>query len=172
MTPPEIAFLQSTSGGAIVILVSLIAFGITIWWSHNDPERIAAVCGGTGTALLVTVVTFIAMIAGWWQGTFFQIPLVVLLAINIPFQLSGYTLWLGWYRWMRRKTHWAWLIYGVIVFLVFIPTVFVVDPIQMQRGQFFMGGGYTILWDSLLGQLVLWSAVLFYELARKRLVRE
>ena len=40
----------------------------------------------------------------------------------------------------------------------------------MQRGQFFMGGGYTILADALLGQLVMWSPMVFYELARRRLV--
>ena len=172
MIPPEIAFLQSRIGGAIVVLISLILFGITLWWAHSYPERIAAVWGGAITALLVTLITFIAMAAGWWQGTFFEIPLIVILAINLPFQTAGYTLWLGWYRWLRRKTDRAWLIYAIIIFLVFIPTVFFVDPIQMQRGQFFMGAGYTILWDALLGQVVLWTPVIFYELARKRLVKE
>ena len=171
MTPPEISFLQSTTGGAIVVIVALAAFALTLWWARNHPDRIAAMWGGAGTALLVTIVTFIAMTSGWWQGSYTQIPLIVLLAINLPFQIAGYTLWLGWYRWLRGKTHWAWLIYGVIIFLLFIPTVVFVDPIQMQRGQFSMGGGYTVWWDTLLGQVVMWSPVVFYELARKRLVK-
>jgi hypothetical protein len=172
MVPPEIAFLQSRSGGTMVVLVSLLLFGFTIWWAHNRSERIAALWGGAAAALLFTLLMFISMNAGWWQGAFFQLPLIVILAINLPFQIAGYTLWLGWYRWLRRKTHWAWLIYGIVILLVFIPTVFFVDPIQMQRGQFFMGGGYTILWDSVLGQVSLWTPVIFYELARKRLVKE
>ena len=171
MTPPEIAFLRSTLGGGIIVLAAIVLFAITIRWSRHNPDRIAAVWGGTGTALLVSIVTFIAFQAGWWQGAYSQIPRIVLLAINIPIQLSGYTLWLGWYRWLRRKTNWAWLIYGLVILLVFIPTVLFVDPLQMQRGQFSMGSGYTVLWDALLGQVVLWSPVIFYELARKRLVK-
>ena len=171
MTPPEIAFLQSTSGGAFIVLVANILFAITVWWARHNPDRIAAVWGGTGTALLVSLVTFIAFRAGWWQGAYSQIPWIVLFAINIPIQLSGYTLWLAWYRWLRHKTNWAWLIYGFVILLVFIPAVLFIDPIQMQRGQFRMGNGYTILWDALLGQIVLWSPVIFYELARKRIVK-
>jgi len=172
MTPPEIAFLQSPLGGVIVVALALMAFAVTLLWAWNHPDRIAAMWGGAGTALLVTIVTFIAMAAGWWQGSYTEIPLIVLLAINLPFQIAGYTLWLGWYRWLRGKSRWAWLIYGVIVFLLFIPTVVFVDPIQMQRGQFSMGSGYTIVWDALLGQFVMWSPVAGYELARKRLVKE
>jgi hypothetical protein len=110
------------------------------------------------------------MIMGWWQGGFFEIPLIVILAIELPLQIAGYTLWLGWYRWLRSKTARAPLIYGIVV-LLFFPIVLLVDPIQMQRGQFFMGGGYTILADALLGQLVMCSPMIFYELARRRLVQ-
>jgi hypothetical protein len=172
MSPPEIAFLQSRLGGVITVAIAFVFFTITLLWAWKRPDRIATMWGGAGTALLVTIVTFIAMAAGWWQGGYTEIPLIVLLAINLPLQIAGYTLWLGWYRWLRRKTRWAWLMYGVIVFLIFIPTVVFVDPIQMQRGQFNMGGGYSIWWDTLLGQLVMWSPVVGYELARKRLVKE
>jgi hypothetical protein len=171
--PPEIEFLASRSGGAIVVVSSLLLLGVTLLWAlrRRNPERIAALLGGTGTAVLVTTVTLLAMIMGWWQGGFFEIPLIVILAIELPCQIAGYTLWLGWYRWLRGKTARAPLIYGIIV-LLFFPIVLLVDPIQMQRGQFFMGGGYTILADALLGQVVMWSPMVFYELARRRLVRD
>lgn len=170
--PPEIEFLASPRGGAIVGVLSLMLLGVTLLWAlrPRNPERIAALLGGTGTAVLVTVVTLLAMIVGWWQGGFFEIPLIVILAIELPLQIAGYTLWLGWYRWLRGKTARAPLIYGIIV-LLFFPIVLFVDPIQMQRGQFFMGGGYTILADALLGQLVMWSPMVFYELARRRLIQ-
>jgi F0F1-type ATP synthase assembly protein I len=169
--PPEIEFLASPSGGAIVVISSLLLLRITLLWAlrQHNPDRIAALLGGTGTAVLVTVVTFLAMIMGWWQGDFFEIPLIVILAIEVPLQIAGYTLWLSWYRWLRRKTARAPFIYGIIV-LLFFPIVLLVDPIQMQRGQFFMGGGYTILADALLGQVVMWSPIVFYELARRRIV--
>ena len=171
--PPEIEFLASPRGGAIVVASSLILLGITLLWAlrPRNPERIAALLGGTGAAVLVTAVTILAMIRGWWQGGFFEIPLIVILAIELPLQIAGYTLWLGWYRWLRGKTVRAPLIYWIIVLLLF-PIVLLVDPIQMERGQFFMGGGYTILTDALLGQAVMWSPMIFYELARRRLVYE
>ena len=170
--PPEIAFLASPRGGAIVVVLSLLLLGVTLLWAlrqHNS-DRIAALLGGTGTAVLVTAVTLLAMLVGWWQGGFFEVPLIVILAIELPLQIAGYTPWLGWYRWLRSRTARAPLIYGIIV-LLFIPIIFLVDPIQMQRGQFFMGNGYTILADAFLGQLVMWSAMIFYELARRRLIQ-
>ena len=170
--PPEIEFLASLRGGAIVVVLSLMFLAVTLLWAlrQHNPDRIAALLGGTGTAVLVTVVTLLAMIMGWWQGGFFEIPLIVILAIELPLQIAGYTLWLSWYRWMRGKTARAPLIYGIIV-LLFFPIVLLVDPIQMQRGQFFMGNGYTVFVDALLGQVVMWSPMIFYELARRRLFR-
>jgi len=171
--PPEIEFLASPRGGAVVVVVSLLLLAVTLLWAlraHNL-DRIAALLGGMGTAVLLTAVTLLAMMMGWWQGGFFEIPFIVILAIELPLQIAGYTLWLSWYRWLRRKTTSAPLIYGIIV-LLFFPIIFLVDPIQMQRGQFFMGGGYTILADALLGQVVMWSPMVFYELARRRLVRD
>ena len=170
--PPEIEFLASLRGGAFVVVLSLMFLAFTLLWAlrQHNPDRIAALLGGTGTAVLVTVVTLLAMIMGWWQGGFFEIPLIVILAIELPLQIAGYTLWLSWYRWMRGKTARAPLIYGIIV-LLFFPIVLLVDPIQMQRGQFFMGNGYTVFVDALLGQVVMWSPMIFYELARRRLFR-
>ena len=169
--PPEIEFLAGFRGGAIVVVLSLMLLGVTLLWAWrpDNPDRIAALLGGTGTAVLVTVVTFLAMIMGWWQGGFFEIPWIVILAIELPFQIAGYTLWLSWYRWLRSKTARAPLAYGIIV-LLFFPIVLLVDPIQIQRGQFVMGGGYTVLIDALLGQVVMWSPMIFYELARRRFV--
>jgi len=170
--PPEIAFLASSRGGAVVVTLSFLLLGVTLLWAwrQHNPDRIAALLGGTGTAVLVTAVTLLAMLVGWWQGGFFEIPLIVILAIELPLQIAGYTLWLGWYRWLRGKTARAPLIYAIIV-LLFFPIVLLVDPIQMERGQFFMGNGYTVFVDALLGQVVMWSPMIFYELARRRLFR-
>jgi hypothetical protein len=171
LSPPEILFLRSPLGGILVVSAALGLLAVTIRWARTQPDRLAAFIGGTATAIFITTFTFMAMTFGWWVGSFFEIPIIVLLAIEIPLQIAGYTLWLGWYRWLRRRTTWAWLIYGVVVLLLFVPTVISVDPIQMQRGQFSMGGGYTIWWDVLLGQVVMWMPVAFYEMARNRLVQ-
>jgi hypothetical protein len=120
------------------------------------------------SAVLVGLITLVAVLAGWWQGTFFQIPLPVALAIDLPFSIAGYTLWLGLYRWLAGHTRHAFVIYVGVV-LIFIPVVLLVDPIQMSRGQFEMGGGYTVWMDALVGQLVMLSPVVFYEFFRRRM---
>jgi len=43
-----------------------------------------------------------------------------------------------------------------------------VDPIQMSRGQNQMGGGYTVWIDALVGQIVMLSPAVFYELILRR----
>ena len=95
-----------------------------------------------------------------------ELPLIVLAGIYLPFSIAGYTLWLGGYRWLAGRLRQAFAIYSVIV-LVFIPVVILVDPVQMQRGQFSMGNGYPIWADAALGQLVMWSPVLAYEAIRR-----
>jgi hypothetical protein len=165
--PPEIQFLASPSGGALVVIVALAAFALVIAWAWRPgrPDRRAAVYAAGATSLLVAVVTVIAVIAGWWQGAYFALPLVVLAAIHLPFSIAGYTAWLGTYRWLAGRTRHAFAIYTAVV-LCFIPVIILVDPIQMQRGQFSMGNGYTIWSDAALGQLVMWSPVLAYEAIR------
>lgn len=166
--PPEMEFLDSSIGGAIVIIVALAAFALVVAWAWRPgrADRIAAVYAAGVTSLLVLAVTVIAVIAGWWQGAYFALPLLVLAAIHLPFSVAGYTVWLGVYRWLAGRTRHAFVIYTAIV-LLFIPVVLLVDPVQMQRGQFSMGNGYTIWADAALGQLVMWSPVLAYEAIRR-----
>jgi hypothetical protein len=168
--PPEIAFLASPLGGIIVIAVAIVAFAATIVWARRPghPNRRAAVLAATGTTVLVTLITILAVYAGWWQGAFLEVQLPVSLAIYFPFSIAGYTLWLGIYRWLARHTGHPFLIYLGVV-LLFIPVVLLVDPVQMSRGQFQMGAGYTVWIDALVGQLVMLSPVVFYELLRRRL---
>ena len=167
--PPEIAFLFSPIGGSITIIIAVCAFLAVVFWARRPghPDRWAAVLAATGTSVLVGLITLVAVLFGWWQGAFFQIPLPVALAIDLPFSIAGYTLWLGLYRWIAWKTRWAFLIYVGIV-LLFIPIVLLVDPIQMSRGQFEMGSGYTAWMDALVGQVVMLSPVVFYEFFRPR----
>lgn len=61
----------------------------------------------------------------------------------------------------------AFLIYVAVV-LFFVPTVLFGDPIQISRG-LEIGGGYTILIDAFLGQLVMLSPAVFHELFRRRM---
>jgi hypothetical protein len=166
--PPEIEFIDSSVGGAIVVIVALAALGLVIAWARRPghADRIAAVYAAAVTSLLVAVVTLIAVIAGWWQGAYFALPLVVLAAIHLPFSIAGYAAWLGVYRWLAGRTRRAFALYTAVV-LVFIPVVILVDPWQMQRGQFTMGNGYTIWADAAVGQVVMWSPVLAYEAIRR-----
>jgi len=168
--PPEFQFLQSPFGGTLVVIVALAVFAMTLIWAQRPghPDRWAAVAAATGTSLLVGLITLIAVAAGWWRGAFFAIPLVVAVAIDLPLSIAGYTLWLGGYRWLTHQTRHAFLIYAGVV-LAFIPVVLLVDPIQMGRGQFTMGSGYSIWIDALVGQVVMWSPVLFYEVIRRRM---
>lgn len=167
-TPPEFQFLQSPLGGTLVVIVALAAFAMTLIWARRPghPNRMAAVYAATFTSVLVVAITIVAVAAGWWQGTFFAIPLIVAAAIDLPLSIAGYTLWLGGYRWLAGKTRRAFLIYIVVV-LAFIPVVLLVDPIQMQRNQFTLGNGYTVLTDALVGQVVMLSPVLAYEAIRR-----
>ena len=166
--PPEIEFLQSPGSGTLVVIIALAAFAVVIVWARQPghPDRIAAIYAAGVTSLLVVVVTLVAVSAGWWQGAFFAVPLIVLAAICLPFSIAGYALWLGGYRSLASRTRHAFVIYAAIV-LCFIPVIILVDPIQMQRGQFIMGNGYTIWADAGLGQLVMWSPVLAYEAIRR-----
>ncbi len=168
--PPEIAFLASPLGGFITITVALVALAAPIVWARRPghPDRWAAVLAATGTSLLVALITLLAVTAGWWQGPFFQVPLLVSLAIYLPLSIAGYTLWLGLYRWLARHTSRPFLIYAGIV-LIFIPVVLLVDPIQMSRGQFQMSAGYTIWIDALVGQVVMLSPAALYEFILRRL---
>ena len=168
--PPEFQFLRSAAGALITIVVALASLFITLIWAGKpgQKERWLAVGAATLTSLLVIAITIIAVVMRWWQGAFFtSIPFWVIAAIYVPFSIAGYTLWLGLYRWLARKTRRAWLIYAFIV-LAFIPVVLIVDPIQMQRDQFTMGGGYTVWADTLVGQIVMASPVFFYELLRRK----
>ena len=168
--PPEIAFLASPFGGGITIAIGVCAFLATLFWARRPghPDRWAAALAATGTSVLVGLITLLAIYAGWWQGAFFQIPLTVALAIDLPLSIALYTLWLGLYRWLTRRTRRAFVIYVAVV-LLFIPVVLLVDPIQMSRGQFEMGGGYTVWIDALVGQVVMLSPVVFYEFFRRRM---
>jgi hypothetical protein len=166
--PPEIQFLASPAGGALVGIIALATFAVVIAWTRRPghPDRVAAVYAAGVTSLLVVAVTLVAVSAGWWQGAFLAVPLIVQAAIFLPFSIAGYTLWLGVYRWLAGRTRHAFVIYAVVV-LAFIPVVILVDPVQMQRGQFSMGNGYTIWADAAVGQVVMWSPVLAYEAIRR-----
>ncbi len=168
--PPEIAFLASPLGGGITIAIAIGMFVAMLLWARRPghPDRWAAVLAATCTSVLVGLITLVAVLAGWWQGAFFQIPLPVALAIDLPFSIAGYTLWLGLYRWLAGRMRRAFFIYLAVV-LLFIPVVLLVDPIQMSRGQFEMGAGYTVWIDALVGQLVMLSPVVFYETIRRRM---
>jgi hypothetical protein len=169
--PPEIAFLASPLGGIITIAVALVAFAATIAWARRPghPDHWPAVLAATGTSLLVALITLLAVAAGWWQGAFFQVPLPVLLAIDLPFSIAGYTLWLGLYRWLRRHARQPFLIYAAAV-LLFIPVVLLADQMSMSRGQFELGGGYTVWTDALVGQAVMLSPAVFYEIFHRWLL--
>jgi hypothetical protein len=169
--PPELVFLASPQGEIITFLIAFGALALTLLWARqvSHRERWVAVLAGTGSALLVAGLSLLAVYAGWWQGAFFQLPLLVLFAIHVPFSIAGYTLWVGLYRWLRRHARYSFLIY-VGAMLVFIPIVLLVDPIQMSRNQFQMGGGYTVWIDALVGQVVMLSPAVFYEIFHRWLL--
>jgi hypothetical protein len=169
--PPELVFLASPLGEIITFLIAFGALAFTLLWARqvSRRERWVAVLAGTGSALLVAGLSVLAVYAGWWQGPFFQLPLLVLFAIHVPFSIAGYTLWVGLYRWVRQRARYAFLIYALAI-LIFIPVVVLVDPIQMGRGQFEMGSGYTVWTDAIMGQVVMLSPAVFYEIFHRRLL--
>jgi hypothetical protein len=91
---------------------------------HPDPDlgtpaapadRRVAVLPATGTSFLVILISFLAVRAGWWAGGFLDIPRAVLIAVYLPFSITGYALWLGAYRWLARRTRHAFWIYTLVV---------------------------------------------------------
>lgn len=166
--PPEVQFLSSTVGGVITIVVSLVSFALFLLWvsrpEHED--RWPIFYASVGSAVILAVVSAVAVSAGWWGGAFFSIPLATQIAIYLPLGTVGWALWLATYLWLQDHTRHAFLIYAVIV-LSFIPITYISDLINMERGQFILSGGYSIWTDVLIGQVVLWSPVLLYEIFRR-----
>lgn len=156
-----IGFLDSQLGGAITIAAALCAFlGALFWVSRpGHPDRWTTMLASLGTCGLVGAINLTALKAGWWQYLFFQIPLPVSLAIYLPFSIAAFTLWVGLYHWLVGSERHAFVVYLAVV-LLFIPIVLLLDP---QR----MGGGYTLWADVFIGQLVMLSPVVFYELIRR-----
>ena len=170
--PPEIDFISSPTGALVVIGVSLVIFGITLAWAtrprHQDrhPAFIAAI--GTGIAL--ALINIVALLAGWWTGAWSNVSLVVIGALSALAGTGGFALWLGLYCWLERRVKHPLWVYTCVV-LLFIPVVLIADPIQIKRGWFDFGNGYTLWTDVLLGQIVMWLPVVLYELVKRRISR-
>ncbi len=167
--PPEVAFFQSGLGGSVTIVVSIAAFAAWLFWAarpgHSD--RLRLVAGAIAMALANGLITLIAVRAGWWSGPFFTIPLGVQLALNLPAFAAGGALWLAAYRWLLGHTRHGFAIFTLVA-LAFIPIVVIVDGVNIGREQFTVGNGYTVWWDALAGQIVLWTPMVVYETLRRR----
>lgn len=162
--PPEVAFFKSPLGGVITVVVSLVLFGAVAWWALRPDApayRKNLLYASLFGAVLLSIMSVVAVSAGWWKGSFFEIPLLVLAAIHLPLGAAGWWLWLMGYRWLETHTRRPLLVYAPIA-LVFIPVVLFTDPRLMQRGLLDLGGGYTVWTDALAGQIAMWSPVLFY----------
>ena len=169
---PEIQFLSSPSGSVMVVAVSFLIFGLTAVWAtragHADrrPAFLSAfVCG-----FVVAGMDIVAILAGWWPGSWTSVPVVTIVALCVLAGTGGFALWLGVYRVLERRARHPLRVYGLIV-LLFIPVVLIADPLQIQRGWFEFGGGYTIWMDVLLGQAVMWLPVMLYVWLRKRMLQ-
>lgn len=163
-TPPEIAVLSNPLGSAIIVLVGLLIFGATLHWAWRPgwAERRVVLLAALLTGLTLFVINLVAIGAGWWAGAWQGVFPLSLLAICVLLGTGGWLLWLQGYRWLATHVRHPLLTYTGIA-LLFMPIVLVADSLQIQRGQFTFGSGYTIWIDVLLGQAVLWLPVLLYE---------
>lgn len=164
--PPEIRFLADPLSGSAAVVLALAALGATLWWTRRGDRVVRQVIllAATASAVALVGINIVARMAGWWVGpAFAPRPFAVLMLLTLLGGVPGWVLWLAGYRWLARRIRWPLLAYGALV-LLFIPVVVIVDRWQMGRNQFQMANGYQIWHDVVLGQLVMWSPVLFYEL--------
>ncbi len=168
--PPEIQILSNPLGSAIIGLVGLLIFGVTLrWaWRPGSAERRVIFLAALFAGLALFVINLVAIGAGWWAGALDSVFTSSLLAICVLLGTGAWLLWLQGYRWLAARVRRPLLTYAGIV-LLFIPVVLIVAPLQIRRGQFRFGGGYTIWTDVLLGQAVMGMPVFLYEGLRRRI---
>ncbi|MBI3943329.1 MAG: hypothetical protein HY326_09980 [Chloroflexi bacterium] len=162
--PPEIRVFVDPVSSIIIFVISLGIFILTLaWaWRRENIQRRRVFIAGLLSALILFLIDVIAINANWWSGALQAVPILSLLSVCVLLGTGGFVLWLGLYRWLEVHTRRPLLVYAGIV-LIFIPIVLLVDPIQINRGEFIFSGGYTLWTDVLLGQIVMWIPVLLYE---------
>ena len=131
-------------------------------------DRLPLLAAATGMGCVIAGANVLASAIGWWGGHWSY-------ALPIPLQVSFWVLWitppmtlvLAGYRWLVAHTRWPHLVYVLIVLGVLAPFTVIADTWALDTGRLSMGGGYAIWHDVLVGQALLWLAVVFYEVARR-----
>ena len=163
---PEIGFLADPLGGSAAVALALAALGAPLWWARRRDHAVrrSVLLAATASAFTLVGINIVARGMGWWVGPMFASrPFTVLMILTLLGGVPGWVLWLVGYRWLARRTRWPLIAYGALV-LLFIPVVVMADRWQMSRNHFQMANGYQIWHDVLIGHVVMWSPVLFYQL--------
>jgi len=164
--------LQNPLADSIVILVALATTtAFVLWaWQPDHRNRKVFMAAITGAGVLVFLANVFAPAIGWWGGTFFRAPLLVLALLTGIGAMGGFAILLLGYRWLAaRKPKLALLVYGLIM-LVLLPAATVIgDQFATRSGVVTFGGGYTVWHDVLVGEVFFLAPILLYEALRRRL---
>jgi hypothetical protein len=167
-----IQFLQSSEGGASVMLAAVLIVGSLVLWARQRGHADRYLVLGTAAVLtgLIACVYVLALLAGWWTGAYFTLSPVVQGAILLPLSLLFGTLWLAGYRWLADHTRQPVAIY-VAVSLLIVLAVAIAHRLNIGQGQILVGPGYAVVVEAVFGMLVLWVPVLVYEGLRRNIER-
>ena len=160
----------NATGGAVLALAGAAAYlGLVVWARRpGHPERWPVLVAASGMGLVVAGANALAATRGWWGSPTYALPLPVLAGLYGLWPALLVALVLAGYRWLLAHARRPRLAYGLLVLALFAPFVLLADRWALGAGRLAFGGGYALWHDVLLGQLLLWLLVLFYEAARRR----
>ena len=164
--------LQNPIPDLIVVLVVLATSAALLLWArqpgHRDRE--AYVLAIIGAGILVVIANVFAPAIGWWGGTFFQAPLLILALLTGVGAMGWFALLLMGYRWLANRSPKLALLVSGLIMLVLLPAATVIgDQFGTRSGVVTFGGGYTVWHDVLVGEVFFLAPILLYEVLRRRL---
>ena len=165
-----LSLVQRPTGAALVVIVSLVACTAMAWWAwrRTDVEH-ALVFLAAGALTAVSVVTYVVLVVGgWWQGAYFQTPLLLQLAVFTPVSLAAWLAWLLGYRWLASHSRHPLLIYAIVALLA-IPTGILADRSEATGGLVRVAPDGLVWTDMVVGIVVLLAPLLVFEALRRRL---
>lgn len=166
-------FVQGVVGATTVIVLSLVACCSVVLWARLGARavRLSALAVAGTLTVLVALVYALAVASGWWEGAYFQTPLVVQLATLLPLSVAGWLIWLMGYGWLTEHSRHPLLIYAALALLLIV-AVAVADRENISGGLVYVADDGEAWLEALLGVAVMFAPILLFEAIRRTLGRD